>query len=92
MESLRKSHRDDLSRVQRVACHTRMMFPMEKKPQNFCLGGRCFLVEAKTGQPYAYHSCMVFLPIFTIRINPVYIGKYAIICVLWGMIFHEFPS
>ena len=53
MESLRKSHRDDLSRVQRVACHTRMMFPMEKNPQNFCLGGRFFVVEEKKGQPHA---------------------------------------
>lgn len=58
MESLRKSHRDDLSRVQRVACHTRMLFPMEKKPPTFCLGGRCFVVEEKKGQPYA---CIPFM-------------------------------
>lgn len=42
----------------------------------------------------AYHSCMAILTYIYHKNEPnvyIYIGKYAIICVLGGMIFHEFP-
>lgn len=43
MESLRKSHRDDLSRVQRVACHTGMMVSHGKETTEFLFRWQIFL-------------------------------------------------